>query len=436
MAGSVEEGLKQSKIAREKKQEAEARNQLYRPYMVPKNVSEMNAYVFGKFTVRDILLSGACELLSIALCMPIAAVAPVWVAVILGACLGIPGVVAVNLHTLKGELPIEQRLKIALKERKEKNLLFWDKTKVDGEYIETSTQSFMPKLEFSEDNFIYLDGGEGGFSVIKVSSTDMAQVKDSELLQVVMNYRSMLDRLLTESDEIPIQIYSRSVPNNLADFISQAELDIQQSEMEGKQIKTARACDYKALLMCFDRSVSFHYEYYVVVTYRKDAEDVGNKLKSASVFRENVKEKANPFKKKQQNAASVDFEIGEDRGQKLKDLNRSARFGKTMTKQRLETRTRLVLDAISDLGASRSDVTGKLLDKTEVAKLIHECYNDTDKNVVDAVVGEAIEPRDYILSNLVYEDFPELFTHKEKKKRDKTLKAIQTGHIDSMGGGA
>lgn len=436
MAEDVQRDLRLTRAEKEKEKEAQAGAELYDDWPLPKNINSMKDFAFGKFTWRDVAFICASELIPIVIMLPFQMVIPQWLCLVIGAVLGLPFAFLSIKHIFTGDLPFEERLKIALNERGESNLLNWDKTKQNGEYVDSSTQSFVPVVEFDEDDFIMLPNNQGGFAVVEISVDDMSQAKNSERLSTVKSFKRLLDALINDSDCTPIQILLKSVPKNLAPYIEKADDDCYRIETENKHVAHYRAEDYKYYLQAIDKEIEYYYNYYVVVTYRADAEDVGkDSMKSASVRRMELREKGNPLQKRAEIAAETDYEIGEDRKAKNRELAKDNRFGRKRTKVALERRVNIVMNMMKDLGSTHTDVKPRLLGKQEVAKLIFQCYNDTDKNTIDDILEQALEERNTIYSKKMYEDFPEIFdpkTIEPRRETDKTLDVQKRGHLGKV----
>ena len=437
MVQDVERDLKLTRAEKEKERESQAGAELRQSWPMPPNVSEFKSFAFGKFTVRDLVFVFASEAIPIVLLMPLQIVLPQWLCIVIGFCLGIPLSFLSLKHIFTGELPIEERVKLALKERGESNVLNWDKTKKNGEYITASTQSFVPDLEFDEDaDIVMLPNDKGGFAVIQISVDDMAQSKNSEMLRTVYGFSDMLNRLINSEQCIPIQIMLKAEPKNLGEYISSAVSYYHRIEMEGKPLAAARAMDYTGTLEALDQEVEYHYSYYVVVTYREDAEGVGTQsMKSASTIRKELREKADPLSKKAAQAREMEdqYDIGDDRKAKLREQRRSAEFGKLITHNKLEQRVAIVMNAISNLGSTHSEVRPRLLNKHEIAKLIYDCYNEEDKNRIDTVIDEALMQKDTMFSTLLYADFPTLFVPPKKKQMTFTESMLRHGDLGQLG---
>lgn len=434
---SVQRDFKFTKAEKEKEQQAAAREQLYFSYILPNNISDMKSFAFGSFTWRDVIAMGGCELIPIAIMMAFSALIPQWLCAIIGAVIGLPFAFLSIKHIFTGDLPIEERIKISLDERGQLSLLNWDKTKQgNGSYVETSTQSFVPQLEFTEDKFTFLPRSQGGLAIIELAVDDMTQAKDTDMLGVVRSFKRMLDALIQDTDCTPIQIMLKSVPKNLREYIEKSEQRASEIELAGHHVAAARAQDYSTLLMALDQEKAFHYRYYIIITYREDAEHVGEEtMNSASVKRQKIKEKGlNPLNKRAKAAQQADFKVGmteEERKQMLKERNKESEFGPKKTQAALERRVSMCMNMIRDLGSTHTAVKPRLLDKHEIAKLIFECYNTEDKNVINNVLEGALDVKTTLHSQKMYTEFPDIFVEK-KKDNNRTLSAQKAGALTSQ----
>ena len=434
----VQRDIKLTKAEKEKEQQAAAAEQLYYSYPLPSNISELKDFAFGGLTWRDIICIGACELIPVVLMLPFGAVIPQWLCALIGALIGLPFSFLSIKHIFTGDLPIEDRVKIAIAERGKSNLLNWDKTKKpDGAYVDSSTQSFVPQLRFvSDKNYFLLPRNQGGFAVLELAVDDITQAKNTDLVGVVNSFKRLLNALIQEEDCTPIQIVLKSVPKNLSGYIETAELHTNEIRMRNRNVEAARAEDYVALLDSLDKEKAFYYRYYIVVTYREDAEEVGNEtMMSASNRRKMLQEKAaSPLTNKAKLAKEADFAVGiseEERKAMLKEQQRANKFGPLITAKKLERRVMSIEGLCRDLGSSHTAVKPRILTQHDVSKLIYECYNSEDKNVVDAVLDQALIEKDVLYSSQMYKDYPELFALK-KKKRDRMLEAQRAGALSSM----
>lgn len=433
----VQRDIKLTKAEKEKEAQASAANELYYSYPLPANISELKDYAFGMLTWRDVILICACELIPIVLMLPFMALIPQWLCVLIGALIGAPFSFLSIKHIFTGDLPFEERVKIALSERGKSNLLNWDKTKnPDGTYVDSSTQSFVPRILFTEDKYMLLPGNQGGFAVMELAVDDITQAKNTDLLGVVRSFGRMLDALIQDTDCTPIQIMLKSVPKNLSDYIESAELHANEIRMRGKHIEAARAEDYVALLDSLDKEKAFYYRYYIVVTYREDAENVGNEtMNTASVKRARLKEKAvSPLNKKAKVAKQMEFDVGmteEERKAALREQQKAAEFSPKRTVAALERRVGIVENMCRDLGSSHTAVKPRLLSRHEIAKLIYGCYNTEDKNVVDSIIDQALDEKETMYSPQIYHDYPELFALK-RKKSNRMSEYQKSGALSSM----
>lgn len=438
---SVSRDLKLTKAEKEKELQQAAYKELTFSYPLPENISEMKSFVIGNFTLRDVAFMAGSLIAGFIVMLPFALFIPMWLCAIIGCVIGMPLAFLSIKHVFTGDLPFEERVKIALDERGSSNLLHWDKTKgPNGRYVDSSTQSFVPELEFTEENFSLLPDDKGGFAVIEISVDDITQAKNTDLVSVVNSFKRMLDALIQDSDCTPIQIMLKSVPKNLREYITKATERTYEIESEGKFMEAQRAADYAALLYDLDTTRSFNHNYYIVITYREDAEKVAEEsMNTVSVRRAKLKEKGlNPLNKRAKAAKDADFKVGmteEDRKRMMKELNKEAEFGKLRTKEALERRVNTAVNMIRDMGSTHTDVKPRLLTQHEIAKLIFDCYNSEDKNVVDTVLDGALTPKDTIYSLAMYKDQPDIFSLPRKKPTlDKTKRAQRLGAFSRRDG--
>lgn len=430
---TLQKDFKLTKAEKEKEIQAQAQAELYQAYPLPGNISEMKSFAFGQFTWRDVLMMGGSILVGVILALPLQVFIPQWLAVVIGALIGLPFAFLSIKHVFTGNLPIEERIKIALSERGQSNLLYWDKTKnKNGAYVESSTQSFVPELEFTADDVILLPGDQGGFTVIELSVDDISQAKNTDMLGVVNSFARFLDSLIQDSDCTPIQIMLKSVPKNLKEYISLAEQRAMEIEESGRYLAAERASDYAELLIELDEDKAFYYKYYIIITYREDTEKVGEEtMNTASVRRQKLKEKGlNPLNKRAKAAKDADFAVGmteEERKEAMKQRNKEAEFGRKRTREALGRRVGMAVNMIRDLGSTHTAVQPRVLSEHEIAKLIFDCYNSEDKNVVDSVLSGALLDKDTIYSIQMYQQYPELFSLPQKPKQSKTLAAQKSG---------
>lgn len=433
----LQKDFKLTRAEREKEVQANAAQQLAYSYPLPNNISDMKSFAFGALTWRDVLFLGGSELIPIMIMMPFSAVMPNWLCMVIGFILGLPLAFLSIKHVFTGDLPVEERVRIAISDRGESNLLNWDKTKKpNGTYIDSSTQSFVPDVEFGEGNIAFLPNNQGGFAVIELSVDDMSQSKNTDIVGTVNSFKRMLDSLIQNIDCTPIQIMLKSTPKNLGTYIEKADERTAHIAMKQKPVAAARASDYANFLVYLDQEKAFYYKYYIVITYREDAEHVAEgTLNTASIRREKIKEKGmNPLNKKAKAAQQIEFEVGmsqEERKQALRERNRDAEFGKKRTKDALERRVGMAVNMLRDLGSTHTAVKPRLLSKEELAKLVFDCYNSEDKNVIDNVLTQALEHKNTLYSKEMYRQYPELFSIK-KRKQDNTLAAQKAGALGSF----
>lgn len=425
--------IKRGKSEAEKSREQTALQELYQPYPLPSNVSDMHAYVFMKFTLRDIIVLCIAFLVPILLTLPLQMAIGQIPQMILAIILGLPLAFIGNRHMFTGDLPIEERIKIAMSDRGANNLMHWDKTKKNGAYVDTSTQSFVPQISFTRNNFVMLPYGQGGFSVIEVTSDDIEMAKNSDKRNIVESFHKMLDHLVTDTECVPIQIFMKSVPVDIRQYITDTEDNYSRIRQERKYTMAARTEDYWSMLYGFDSEISYSYAYYIIVTYRKDAEKVGDDtMNTMGNRRQKLQENMNPLARRQKALAELDHEIGVSDAEKLRATMRENEFGPGNTLTKLTRRTSRILNDLNNIQSGESQVKAQVLTREEIAKLFFECYNDSDKNTVAEVIDQAI-PQPYIMAcpgvggedfpskqdtqypNQMYEDFPDLF-HVEFKQ--------------------
>lgn len=416
----VREDLRLTKSEAEQERQAQAAGRLYRRKKLPKNMSEMKSYAWGRFTWRDLLMSGAALGIPIVLLLPLQVFIPVWVCVLVGALIGAYPVFLVNRHVLTGDLPIEEKIRIKVGNIGERDLLSWDKTRVGDSYTPYSTQSFVPDVSFTDDGYAILPGNQGGFSAIRIEIDDITKSKYTEQEGIVLAFSALLNRLVTNNECVPIQLYMKAKEQQLDNYVQQAISDTYRASRSGADAMSARAADQARLLYKMDTVVRYMYEYYVIVTYRDDAEDVGNdSMNTFGVKREQLKEKANPFKKQMDATRDVDFKIGDDRAKMAKRYLKEKQFGYARTVAALEKRTRIVLGALSSMGTAAINVNTELLSKSDMSRLFYDCYNESTKYTTDTLLEQALHPKIALLSDAVYEDFPELFS--KPKERDSVI---------------
>lgn len=114
-----------------------------------------------------------------------------------------------------------------------------------------------------------------------------------------------------------------------------------------------------------------------------------------------------------------------ERKQMLKETAREAEFSPQRTKLALERRVGTVINTFRDLGSTHTAVKPRLLNKHEIAKLVFECYNSEDKNIIDSVLNGALEEKTTLYSKQMYKDFPQLFPRPTKKKSLNATEQIQ-----------
>lgn len=435
---TLQKDFKLTKAEKEKEIQAAAYQELMYSYPLPENISEMKSFAFGSFTWRDLMFIGGSLLGGIVITMPLQTVLPAWLAIIIGVIIGLPFAFLSIKHLFTGDIPFEDRIKIALSERGQSNLLHWDKTKEqNGKYVDSSTQSFVPEIKFTEENYTMLPNNEGGFAVIELAVDDISQAKNTDLVGVVSSFKRMLDALIQDTDCTPIQIMLKSIPKNLKEYISSASQRASEIELTQHYIAAARAEDYAGLLMQLDEDRSFYYKYYIVITYRQDAENVAaDTMNTASVRRQKLRDKAtNPLNRRAQAAKDMNFTVGmseEERKAAMRQRNIESEFGPTRTRDALERRVNTALNFLRDLGSTHTEVKPRLLSQHDIAKLIFECYNSDDKNVVDTILDGALIDKETLYSSAMYREHPDLFAlPKKKKKVNKIKEAQKAGALSS-----
>lgn len=416
----ADEAVVESKIRRteaEKRRQKKALSDLKRAYPLPKNISDMKSYAWGRFTWRDVIVSSTCLGVPVTLMLAFQAVLPLFACVLIGMVIGIPLVFVANKHVFTGDIPIEERVRIYVRNAGRSNLLSWDKTKMNGRYVPSSTQSFVPDVTF-DDNYAMLRGNKGGFAIIQLDIEDSTMSKYTEQLQILMQFVSMLNQCIDSQRAIPIQIYLQSSLVRLQGWIDNAMDDIMDIGAAGKPTMWARGVDYLSLLTLHDNATRYMYKYYIVITYREDAEGVGDAtMDTVSVRRERLKERANPFRKKMEAAQSVDFQIGDDRKAKSKEFMRASEFGMARTMAELDSRVPKIANAINQVGSTNTSVTARLLGKAEAGRLFYEFFNETDKYASIPVLTQALEDKEALWSDSVYHDFPQVF-HRPDERHD------------------
>ena len=423
-------------------QEAQRAAQAYLDisHELPKNLSEMKSFAWGQFTWRDVIASAAILLIMVILTMPFYDAIGQIPCLLISFGLSLPGIYVVNRHHFTGDLPIEKRLKIAMDNWGKPDLLVWDKTKMEGSYVGTSTHDFVPAVTFGNDGVAILPGNKGGFSVLRITVDDSDNIKPTERAQIQKGFLYLLNRLNTEKNNIPIQIFLKSSRQDLSSFVQNAENDlfrIEDSDKNGSQlIKRERADNYAQYLQYIAQSDRFYYDYYIVVTYREDAEDAGNDtINSASVRREKMKDNANPLKKKERIMDNVDVELGEDMAKARKEAATEAEFGEVNTRTMMGSRIETVTQSIKASGTTNSSISAEMLTREEVAKLFFQCYNPDDGRVLDQVIHQSVDQKIGLYSTDVRRDFPGLFPRPEKEEEDRFETLQRRGTIIGGRGG-
>lgn len=421
---------------REAQRQAEMR--LSTQYELPENMSEMKSFAWGKFTWRDVIFAGGILLVMVVLTLPLQGLIGQIPALLIAIGLSLPGIYLALRHHLTGDMPFEQRLKISMDNWGKPDLLVWDKTIKDGLYVGSSTHDFVPAVSFVGDGVGILPGSTGGFSVLRISTDDSDFIKPTEILQIRSGFTFLLNKLNNDTNNIPIQIFLKSSRQDLSEFVKNAESDIfriEDNDKDGTQlIKRDRARDYASYLMGIQQSDHFYYDYYLVVTYREDAEDVGNdSINSASVNREKMLNKANPFAKKQKVQENVEVELGESRAKAMAEARAEAPFGEKNTRNAMDKRLETVVQAIRASGTTHTAINAEVLTKEEVAKLFFQCYNNDDNPSLDRVIEQSVNQKDAIVSTTVRRDFPGLFQRPEEESEDRFAALQRRGTTLSRG---
>lgn len=425
----------------EQQAQREAQAYLDVQYELPRNLSEMKSFAWGQFTWRDVIVSGAILMIMIVLTLPLHGLIGQIPALLIAIGLSLPFVYIAIRHHFTGDLPIEQRMKIAMDNWGKPDLLVWDKTKMDGAYVGTSTHDFVPAVSFGDDGIAILPANKGGFSVLKVNVDDSDYIKPTERAQIQRGFIYLLNKLNTANNNIPIQIFLKSSRQDLSQFVENAENDlfrIEDNDKDGTQlIKRDRALNYANYLQYIATSDRFYYDYYVVVTYREDAEEAGNDtINSASVRREKMIDSANPMKNKQKVMENVEVDLGEDMEKARKEALADADFGEINTRNAMGNRIETVVQAIKASGTTHSSISAEMLSKEEVSKLFFQCYNSDDGRFLDKVIAQSIKPKIMLVSTEVRRDFPGLFPRPEREETDRFATLQQRGtYMQSRAGG-
>lgn len=425
MSDATKEDIRERKSEKFTTAEEQSSMALHTRYLLPYNISDMRQYAFGKMTWRDVIVSS----IVLALCIGFGYVVFTpfigsALGMLIGVLLAIYPVFLVNKHSLTGEPPIEDRIRIYLDAKDHHTTMCWDKQRTrSGLYESTSTQSVVPDVSFgdddTQDNFVYVNGDHGGFSVLSVEPDDESSFKENDKLSIFRQFQNMLNSLATERECIPIQLVSHAEQMNLSTFVENAEEDVRRigRDVDERQrfrrpLMESRAEDYQVLVAEQNSRTMFTHRYYVVVTYRDDSEDIGSESitkRSAQLRRQKMLDKANPLKKSQDRASNIEFDIGDDREAKVSAATRENKWTRRKTQAALLRRTTTVMDRLSSIGPTPTCVRVTQLDRMEIAKLFYACYNTVDKETVDAVVSQALDQRPVQTSQLVYDDFPDLF---------------------------
>ena len=211
----------------------------------------------------------------------------------------------------------------------------------------------------------------------------------------------------------------------------------QDNDKNGTQlIKRDRALNYANYLQYISTSERFYYDYYIVVTYREDAEEAGNDtINSAGVRREKFKDSANPMKNKEKVMNNVEGELGEDMAVKRKEALANADFGEINTRNAMNNRIETVVQAVKARGTTHSSINAEMLTREQVSKLFFQCYNSDDSRFLDKVIDQSIDPKVSLTSVEVRRDFPGLFPKPEIEKEDRFATLQQRGTVMGRRGG-
>lgn len=432
--------VKETQAMQEQQAQREAQAYLDVAYELPKNLSEMKSFAWGQFTWRDVIVSGAILLVMVTLTLPFHDAIGQIPCLLISIGMALPFIYLANKHHFTGDLPIEQRMKISLDNWGKPDLLVWDKTKMDGVYVGTSTHDFVPAVSFGDDGIAILPGNAGGFSVLKINVDDSDYIKPTERAQIQRGFIYLLNKLNTTSNNIPIQIFLKSSRQDLSSFVENAENDlfrIEDNDKDGTQlIKRDRALNYANYLQYISTSERFYYDYYIVVTYREDAEDAGNDtINSASVRREKMIDSANPMKNKQKVMENVDVDLGEDMAKARREALADADFGEVNTRNAMNNRIETVVQAVKASGTTHSSINAEMLDREQVSKLFFQCYNSDDSRFLDKVIEQSVDPKITLTSVEVRRDFPGLFPKPAKEEEDRFATLQQRGTVMGRRGG-
>lgn len=400
-------------------QEREAARALRAAYELPRNISDLKAFAWGTFTWRDLFVCGGILLAAYVLTMPVQALAGQFVGIVLALLLAAPLLFVALAHHWNGDLPIEDRIVIAMDNWGKSDLLVWDKTMMGGSYVGTSTHDFVPQVTFHDNGIVTLPNNGGGFSVLRVLCDDSDYAKPTERIRMRNGFADLLNTLIPpERAGIPIQILLKASRQNLTPYLEAARGDLRRIEAEGDPaapsagqiMRTMRAGDYVAYMERKAAADVFFYDYYLVVTNREDAEEVGNEsLKSASVTRQRLIDSMNPMSKREEAAKNVETDVGESRKEAIREAMAQNEFSEQNTMVTVEKRTRDVMNSIKRSGSSNTALSSAMLSREEVAKLFYQCYNADDGVPLDSVIEQSLFPKSALASDVVHRDFPDLF---------------------------
>lgn len=412
----VSEQISLQNAEKEKQQEIAASDELLRQYSLPKNISDMKSFAWGRFTWRDVIVGGASFLVPIMLMMAFQRLIPTYICVLIGVAIGIPFFIIGEKHLFTGDLPIEEKIRIYIENAGASNLLSWDKTKLNGKYVPSSTQSFVPDVFIDKNDYVMVNGGHGGFAIDQIDVEDSTTAKAIQKLSLYNNFKAMLNQCIDSQKEIPIQFYMQATLVPLQNWIANSVEDLKALNNTDKTTMQARAMDYFGVLNALDMQERYTYKYYMITTYRDDAEGVGDKsMNTSSVRREQLKENANPFKKKMDAAAAVDYQIGDDRAKKTKEYLKANQFGQLRTKIELDQRLMKTENAVNLIGSNHLGVQARKLKSADISKLFYEFFNATDKYTATPILQQALQPKVALYSKTVYDDFPDIFKNPNDK---------------------
>jgi hypothetical protein len=417
----------EERLAREEENreaaEQEAYNDLYSPAFLMRPTDAMKAYVWGSFTVRDIV------------CLAISFGPPLLIvyaltggtnipALIIGALFGIPMAALTLSHKfIPLQKPIEERVKRYFANKKKAKSLVWDKTRdSSGDFTMTSTQRAVPVITFDNRNhaFVHSDG-TGGFCALKVTAQDQGTMSYAELDEAYSAFATMLNVLLDSVREIPIQIFVKSRRVDVAMYVQQAKERAEYNASVERKCTMLRARKHAQMLsMLGSDAVSgaiplYSYEYYIIVIYRSDCEEVGNDtLEDFRVKRERMKEGMNPLAKKAKEAEAAQMsaiDIGKSKDELAKEMNERAKWSDAAVAQELDNRKRRILETLHRAGGSlRMTEVGT----AELARLIYGAYH-ADWDLPNEVLTDAMDERLCEYDYNVAQEYSYIYNPQNKK---------------------